>query len=159
MLIKNASKLLDKMKNKKTIALSYLQSGVSVNTLLNNFNVSRSTIYNSRHLTEEQKSQLRKPIQVKRPKLSIEQRSSIEKFIKDECPVKSGSQFHYQYISSKDLYSNYCENAHKNRIEPVSLKTFRKIKKSLHVRKKTVYWGMFDCILCANEPRLNYQLQ
>jgi transposase len=154
----NMSGLLDNMTNKKTIALSYLQQGVSVNTLVNQFHVSPSTVYNSRHVTEEQKSKLMEPIQVKRPKLSSEQRARIEEFIKTECPVKSGTQYHYQYITSRQLYSDYCAFESGKNSKPVSLKTFRKIKKSLHIRKKRGYWGMFDCKTCAEEPRLNYQL-
>jgi transposase len=91
----NVSELLEYMTNKKTVAVSILQQGVSVNTIVENFNVSPSTVYKSRHVTEEQKSQLMKPIQVNRPKLDNNTRRTIEEFIKSECPVKSGTKYHY----------------------------------------------------------------
>ena len=91
----------------------------------------------------------------KRQKLGDSSINNIFNFIKDNCPVKSGSnQIRYrQYMNDEDLYKLYSQTAPLN-IRVVCLKTFNIYKKQLNVRKVRSYWGQFDCSLCIQLRRL-----
>ena len=95
---------------------------------------------------------------VKRQKLGDSSINNIFNFIKDNCPVKSGSnQIRYrQYMNDEDLYKLYSQTVPPN-IHVVCLKTFNIYKKQLNVRKVRSYWGQFDCSLCIQLTRLKPQ--
>lgn len=131
------------------------------------FHVSRSAVKNARHPSYDPlNTELFRPSKanIKRQQTSTSTSKVVQEFIKQRCPVKSGSArvLYKQYITNDKLYREYCDNfgAFANQIrsnlatsEPlvkVSAKTFTNIKSGMHVSVQKVYWGQFDCPICVN---------
>ncbi len=92
---------------------------------------------------------------VKRKKLSEATLNHIFDFIKSNCPAKSGSPTPTlrQFINDEDLYTLYSQSLSGD-LHRVCLKTFRKYKHHLKVRRVKSYWGQFDCVLCLQLHQL-----
>ena len=89
---------------------------------------------------------------VKRPKLHEGRVTEVMEYLTTACPTKSGSRHvtYYQYIGDDALYEGYRQTTQ----QPVCFNTFNKLKSFLRVRKKTKYFGMFDCRMCYRRTQL-----
>ena len=96
----------------------------------------------------------------KRDKISEAERKAVEEWIKEECPMRSGTKYHTQFCTSEQLYDRYKLAMEQFRIRwggPLpgailvarSRTTFDMMKQAIRIRVAKRYYGQFNCTKCA----------
>ena len=135
--------------------LAALTPGLSSSTVSSLFDVSPSLARKAKHKRVDELFQPY-PHDVKRPRISMDEKHDTQQWIRDMCPVKSGcgTVAHYQYITNQELYHKYTQDypsfpSHPpSSPNPVSYQTFMLWKEEIRIRKVKNYFGQFDCVIC-----------
>ncbi len=106
---------------------------------------------------------------LERERVSKSEVAAVLAWIHVQCPVKSGSKYHMQYILSHELYDTYTvatgvlQWARKQeRCKARCRSWFEAMKKKAKVRVARTFWGQFHCVRCKaleEEKRRTERLQ